>query len=240
MTNREIGRRAAIYMRENGLNDKQMAQYCEVQPYKIRRAVAGQSCETTVLARIAQKIGLDIPGLTTEGKRERPPRKRGPNPLRDLVEANGHTWVELADELDLSQPSELHGVGVTRPVPASMLKTFEEFTGLSHEELVNISLSLCKNERGRSIYISTYIAYFGCRPDGTPVVTTAGKRKKSVSAQTIRIPATIAGIEQEMDRLREEAPADETPEQKAARIEHLDALWRARRDLRAKMMENAV
>lgn len=238
MTNKEIGEHVAAFMAERGWSEKKMAQYCEVMPCQVRDAIAAKSRKKIVLARIARKVGLDIPGLTTEGKRERPPRKRAPNPLRDLVEANGHTWVELADELDLNQPSELNSIGATRPVPARMLEVFEEFTGLTHEELVNISLSLCKSERWRSVYISKYIAHFGCRPDGTPAVTTAGKRKESVSAQAIRIPCTVAGIENEMERIREEAPADETPEQKAQRIELLDTLWRARKKLKQEQ-ENA-
>lgn len=236
MTNKEIGEHVAAFMAERGWDDKQMAKHCNALPCQIRDAIAGKSRVKSVLTRIARKLDLKVPGLTVEGRRQQAPRKMKPNRMRDLVMANGYTWHDLADELGLEGTQDLFDVGEGKPIRPRMLEAFEEFTGLTHQELLKLSLKLCRTDRQLQVYNGQYAACYGCYPDGTPFVD----RRKRGEEERFRIPATIAGIEQEMDRLNDEAPADETPEQRAERIEHLDALWRARRDLRAKSMEDAV
>lgn len=240
MTNKEIGEHVATVMRERGWSYEQMARYCGVMPYRVKYIVEGKPTPKEVIALVAIALGLDVPGLTTEGKRKRKPRKAGPNPMRDLVLANGRTWPELAAAAGLCHSGQLHGIGVTEPIPSRMLAAFEEFTGLSHKHLLELSLSLCRTAGGLTAYRNRYAAIYGRYPDERIAKLNTKTKSKAAEKAGPYIPATIAGIEQEMDRIREEVPADETPEQRAKRIEHLDTLWRARRDLRAKQVEKAV
>lgn len=240
MTNKEIGEHVAAFMAERGWDYRQMARYCGVIPYRVKYIVEGKPTPKEVIALVALALGLDAPGLTTEGARKRKPRKSAPNPIRDLVIANGRTWPELAAAAGLCHSGQLHGIGVTEPVQPRMLAAFEEFTGMTHRELLELSLSLCRTSGGLTAYRNRYAAIYGRYPDGEIAKLAVKTKGKAAGKTGPYIPATIAGIEQEMDRLREEAPADETPEQKTARIESLDELWRARRDLKTKQMEKAV